>query len=381
MLFLYGAMNTKPLHIISFDNPFPANYGGVIDVFYKVKALHSLGYEIYLHCFYDERSTVAPELKAITKEVYLYPKNRRFTFLFSAFPFGVISRYHKSLGEHINAIEAPILFEGLQSTMLLHRLHCTNIKFLRLHNIESNFYAGMYASETNWLKKVLYYFEIGKYKKYEQQLHHFKRVFTLSPYEQQIVSQWTDAVTYLPVFHGNELVTPLSEKGSYCLYHGDLRLPDNKRVASFLIKVFKKLPEYKLIIASSASQEFVEKQTKGFANIQFEKIDDDSHLESLLAEAHINVLWSFQKSGTKLKAVKALFKSRFCLINSNMVDDEALLNLCELANTEEELIQQIQRLYTLPYTQHETRATTLFKAMNDQKNAKILADLMENTVA
>jgi hypothetical protein len=41
----------KKLHIVSFDVPFPANYGGVIDVFYKIKYLHEQGVEIYLHCF------------------------------------------------------------------------------------------------------------------------------------------------------------------------------------------------------------------------------------------------------------------------------------------------------------------------------------------
>ena len=39
------------LHIISFDIPWPANYGGVIDVFYKAKALSEKGVKVHLHCF------------------------------------------------------------------------------------------------------------------------------------------------------------------------------------------------------------------------------------------------------------------------------------------------------------------------------------------
>ena len=38
--------NTFKLHIVSFDVPFPPNYGGVIDVYYKCKHLHQLGIEI-----------------------------------------------------------------------------------------------------------------------------------------------------------------------------------------------------------------------------------------------------------------------------------------------------------------------------------------------
>ena len=39
----------KHLHIIAFDIPLPANYGGAIDIF-NLKALHEQG--VYaLHCF------------------------------------------------------------------------------------------------------------------------------------------------------------------------------------------------------------------------------------------------------------------------------------------------------------------------------------------
>ena len=43
------------LHLVSLDIPFPPNYGGVIDVFYKIKALSELNCKIFLHCFYSER--------------------------------------------------------------------------------------------------------------------------------------------------------------------------------------------------------------------------------------------------------------------------------------------------------------------------------------
>ena len=33
-------MNNKHLHIVTLDTPWPVNYGGVVDLFYKLKALH-----------------------------------------------------------------------------------------------------------------------------------------------------------------------------------------------------------------------------------------------------------------------------------------------------------------------------------------------------
>ena len=43
------------INIVSFDIPYPPDYGGVIDIYYKIKALNSVGIKIYLHCFYYGR--------------------------------------------------------------------------------------------------------------------------------------------------------------------------------------------------------------------------------------------------------------------------------------------------------------------------------------
>ena len=54
----------KNLNLISFDVPYPPDYGGVIDVFYKIKALYALGIRVHLHCFEYGRKG-ADELKEI----------------------------------------------------------------------------------------------------------------------------------------------------------------------------------------------------------------------------------------------------------------------------------------------------------------------------
>jgi hypothetical protein len=370
-------MQNKPLHIISFDNPFPPNYGGVIDVFYKIKSLHTLGFEIYLHCFYADRNQVSEELKAITKNIFLYKKNRNPLFLLSSIPLSVMSRFHKDLLKNIDSVEAPILFEGLQTTMIINKTKLANRKlFLRLHNVESNFYAGMSKNETGFLKKVLYYIESKKYSNYQNKVTFFDHVFTLSKQDFKDVEAKTKKVSYLPVFHGNDKSISQSEYGDYALYHGDLRLPDNKKAVSFLIQIFRKIPDYKLIIASSNGKVFVEKQSQKEANIEFVFIESEAHLNLLLANAHINVMLSFQQAGTKLKIVNSLFKSRFCLINNNMVDDERIVNLCEIANNEADFIQKINLLKKQPFTQNEEKEKVLSVVYTDLNNAKKLQQIL-----
>ena len=61
----------KTLHVVALNIPWPANYGGVIDIYYKIKALHECGVKIILHCFEYERPHAA-ELEAICKEVHYY---------------------------------------------------------------------------------------------------------------------------------------------------------------------------------------------------------------------------------------------------------------------------------------------------------------------
>ena len=35
------------LNVVSFDIPYPPDYGGVIDIYYKIKALNSAGIKIH----------------------------------------------------------------------------------------------------------------------------------------------------------------------------------------------------------------------------------------------------------------------------------------------------------------------------------------------
>ena len=45
----------RHLHIITHDVPWPADFGGVMDLFYKIKTLYQSGVKIYLHCFINNR--------------------------------------------------------------------------------------------------------------------------------------------------------------------------------------------------------------------------------------------------------------------------------------------------------------------------------------
>ena len=111
---------TQFLHIVSFDIPFPANYGGVIDVFFKIVALKSQGIQIILHNFqYGDRKPNSI-LEQYCVEVHYYPRQNHFTKLFSFKPFITATRNHPKLLQRLQQDNYPILFEGLHSCFHLH---------------------------------------------------------------------------------------------------------------------------------------------------------------------------------------------------------------------------------------------------------------------
>lgn len=372
-------MSDKTLHIVSFDNPYPPNYGGVIDVFYKIKALSEIGYTLHLHCFVKEIPSEFDELKQFCKSIYFYETTQNPFHFFSALPFSVISRGNSKLGTNIAKIDAPILFEGLKTTCLVYDVRLQkHKKFLRLHNIEHNYFKGIAKSEEGFFKKMALYWESRKFKKYETILKAFDKIFTLSEFENEIAVKYCENSFYIPVFHGNERVLQLEGFGEYAIYHGDLNTSDNRKCVVFLIDVFKKLPNQKLIIASGSNEDFVQNCIGTSANIQFVKLNDFAHLKALLEKAHISISWSFQKSGTKLKAINSLYNTRFCIINENVIDDAVVADLCVMAKNEEELMFQIESLSKKSFSEYPKRKEILEEYMNDVNNALKIEKLIRD---
>ena len=93
-------MHNQQLHIVSFDVPFPANYGGVIDVFYKIKSLQREGVGIILHCFQYGRQK-SEELESLCEKVYYYKRKMNWLGVFSKTPFIVYSRKNRKLYQNL----------------------------------------------------------------------------------------------------------------------------------------------------------------------------------------------------------------------------------------------------------------------------------------
>ena len=107
----------KHLHIISLNVPYPADYGGVYDLFYKLPALQQQGVLIHLHCF-DYGRGEQPELNKYCTEVFYYSRNTSSKLLLGNMPYIVASRKNEKLFQRLLNDKYPLLMEGIHCTAL-----------------------------------------------------------------------------------------------------------------------------------------------------------------------------------------------------------------------------------------------------------------------
>lgn len=340
------------LHIIVWDIPFPADYGGVIDVWYKIKSLHQLGIKIWLHCFqYGDRKPNS-ELNKYCEHVFYYPRKTGLKGLHPSLPYIVSSRISKDLLLNLMRDDSPILFEGIHTTFLLNADELrSRKKIVRMHNVEHQYYQQLATHTSSFFKKLYYYFESSRLFSYENQLQKADVLLTISQHDCDFFQKKypNKIVSLLPAFHPTESLEILSGKGTYCLYHGNLSVAENIEAVKFLTEsVFSKL-NYKLIVAGKSPSEMLLQLSNN--HVELIANPSEEQMATLIANAHIHVLPSFQDSGIKLKLLHALFKGRHCIANSMMIDGTGLSETVSIANSALEFISEIEKLMPLEFTQ------------------------------
>jgi hypothetical protein len=78
-------------------------------------------------------------------------------------------------------------------------------------------------------------------------------------------------------------------------------------------------------------------------------------MDQLIAQAQINLLFTRQTTGIKLKLLHALFAGRHCLVNPEMVEGSGLERLCTIAHSDRELELQVHGLMIQPFDELQIR--------------------------
>lgn len=367
------------LHIIAFDIPYPPDYGGVIDIHFRIRAIHALGIHIVLHCF-QYRKPIAPELLSWCEAVHYYHRPVYRDLLHMRLPYIVASRQHPDLLWNLLQDDAPILFEGLHTTALLSHPELKNrMKLVRMHNIEHHYYYQLAGQESNPLRRAFFHVEAARLKKYEHVLAHAQGIAAISPEDEKVLKkEYGDKVFLMPAFHSHSSVKSLPGLGKYALYHGNLSVAENHKAALYLIREVFSVLNYPLIIAGKNPKASLVKAAAGYSNIQIINSPDESVLTRHMQDAQVIVLPTFQDTGLKIKLLNSLFLGRHIVANPMMVSGTGLEELVHIAAGPATFQSVVMSCAQQVFTQEdvEKRTALLFPKFDPLQNAKILAARM-----
>ncbi|CAI8240828.1 MAG: Uncharacterised protein [Bacteroidia bacterium] len=357
--------NKRILHIVAFDVPFPANYGGVIDIYYKIKAIYKEGIDIKLHVYNYGRKLSKSELSKYCSEINYYSRKIYKNPFMGTLPYIVNSRNSSDLLNNLQKDQAPILFEGLHCTYYLAHPSLQNrVKIVRTHNIEHHYYKHLESSESKYFKKYFFRIEAEKLKKHQEILKHANIIAAISPNDTSYFNKKFGNTIYIPAFHSNNKMVKPDNKGDFVLYHGNLSVPENYNAAKQLIlNVFSKIKTRAIIAGNNPPKELIT-LCNMHQNVELKYNLSTDEIHQLIENAHINVLYTNQNTGIKLKLLNALYLGRFSIVNSLMVEGSGLEKLCTISNNFQNIIQNINTLTKTDYTENHYTDKKLFLEKN-----------------
>lgn len=348
----------KAIHIVSFQVPYPPDYGGVIDVFYKIKAFTDAGVKVHLHCFAYGREQ-SKVLEDICASVTYYERKKFYQAIYSSVPYIVNSRKSDELLTNLIQDDYPVLFEGLHTCFYLsHPSLRHKRKAVRMHNVEWDYYKQLGNAERNYLVKFYYNIESLRLKKFEEQLKYADAIFAVSWSDYDYLADTYKNIHYIPSFHPNETLATIEGKGNYILYHGNLSVAENVQAAVYICKKIAPKVNVPIVLAGKDPSSIVVHEAKKLRNVSLVMNPTDESLYDLIKNAHINLLVTYQNTGLKLKLLNALHRGRFVLVNDKMVEHTGLENLCVVESDTAKQIERIKQLMNENFTADKLRERT-----------------------
>ena len=364
------------LHIICHDIPYPPDYGGVFDLFFKIRSLSQSGIKIHLHCFEYGRGEQS-ELEKYCCEVKYYSRRHGHKGFSHKLPYIVCSRANHELLDNLLQDDYPILAEGIHCTYLLNDDRFNKRKIiLRLHNVEWMYYKQLYHSSSSLLKKIYYLHESRVLKNYERSIARKAFLVAVSKRDAAYYKDefGADHIAFLPVFLPYCDVKSRQGTGCYCLYHGNLSVPENEHTVIWLLKkVFNDLP-LPFVIAGKKPSARLERIAGQYRHSCVVADPSEEEMQDIIEKAQVHILPSFNCTGIKLKLLNALFNGRHCIVNDESVNATGLESICHIGSDASAFKKIITETYRSPFEKEEIekRREVLLNFYNNEKNARQL---------
>lgn len=324
----------KVLHLVSFDVPFPPDYGGASSVFQLLNLLQTNGIHVILHVYTYRDRKVTEKLKELCFRVYEYKRILGFSKQLSFIPYIVNSRNAPELLNNLAADQHPVLFEGIHTTKYLTQLlKYKNNLFLRAHNYESAYYAKLAHFEHSFFRKLYFKLESFRLKPYEALIA--AKVKTVFCFTDKDASTFNSFGAKTMIFNPNILNIPLDIKegrGTYLLIHANLSINDNVHSSLQLIKQIAPGNGINIKVAGKNPTPYLIEEISKYQNVEIIPNPSEKDLITLLQNAHIHLCFSEISEGFKIRVRTVLQYGRFILSNNAFCEDKAIQEMMIMEN-------------------------------------------------
>lgn len=375
-------MKNKAFHIIAFDVPYPPNYGGIVDVFYKLKSLHAVGAKIIYHCFYYAgHNPPTALLEQYCEEIYYYERKKApWKLITSSLPYVISSRANKALLANLLKNDAPIFFDGIQTCYFMNHPKIKNRKrFFRANNIEHVYYFELAKWETSWLKKQYLKIEARRLKRFEKQLVGVDAILSVAKMDIPHFSHYANTY-HIPPFFNSDNQSFINEEQSVrqVLFQGNLSVKENEHAAKFILNEVAPLSKEKIIIAGKDPSVALFDLAKKRKNVTLISTPSIEIMDALIRNSRVNLLLTFQQTGIKLKLLHALESGQHIIINDKMDDSGIFASLCHVENGAVGIVKRMEELLDQPFTtaMKTKRDEEFARNYGNERNAKRILELI-----
>ncbi len=344
--------------VVCSDFPFPADHGGRVDTWGRIKVLSELGWKIHLVVCGKQRPSEADvnTVMAYVEQIKLCDRSSKLADLLHVIPMQAQSR-NELRNVNLEGDYDYVLLEGDYVYPILNnpKIRHENV-ILRVHNDEAVYFKALARSTKNVLHKLYYHMESGKFAALQKKmLEKVDKYLFISNKEFESFQRKNPSAKslFLPPPVNEDMFRAGTFQSKHVVFIGSLFMPNNREAIQWYLghihPLMLKEPDYKFIVAgNSRNQSLSWLEQYDLTNVILH--DTPKSLDDIYNSGYLFVNPMQNGAGVKLKTIEAIQNGLPVISTSighegtGLEDDEHIL----VADKPEEFYRRIKLLFDNP---------------------------------
>lgn len=344
--------------VVCSDFPYPADHGGRVDTWGRIKVLADLGWRIDLIVCGKQMPTETDKKHVYTyvEKIVLCDRTSKLANLLHNIPMQVQSR-NELEHVHIDEDYDYVLLEGDYVYPILNNPKIKPEKvILRVHNDEAVYFKALARSTKNVLHKMYYHMESSKFTTLQKKmLEKVNKYLFISSKEFESFKQLNPSTQclFLPPPVTKDIFGTNLFESKHVVFIGSLFMPNNREAIEWYLKhihpLMLKEPDYKFIVAgNSRNQSLSWLEPFDLTNVIVH--DSPKSLDNIYKSGYLFVNPMQNGAGVKLKTIEAIQNGLPVISTSigcegtGLVDTEHIM----VADSPEQFYRRIKQLFDNP---------------------------------